>query len=63
VYLLQDLVSSGNWEFVDVFGKGGGLSHLTLYAGEGTTTVPEPGVLALFALGLLSLGFARRKKA
>jgi hypothetical protein len=62
VYLLQDLVSSGNWEFVNVFGKGGGLSHLTLYSG-GETTVPEPGVLALFALGLLSLGFARRKKA
>ena len=63
VYLLQDLVSSGVWEFVNVFDKGGGLSHITLYAGEGTTTVPEPGVLALFALGLLSLGFARRKKA
>lgn len=63
VYLLQDLVSSGNWEFVNVFGKGGGLSHLTFYAGEGTTTVPEPATLLLFGLGLLSLGFARRKKA
>jgi hypothetical protein len=63
VYLLQDLVSSGTWEFVNVFGKGGGLSHITLYGGEGDTSVPEPGVLALFGLGLLSLGFARRKKA
>ena len=63
VYLLQDLVSSGNWEFVNVFGKGGGLSHLVLYAGEGTTTVPEPAMLTLFGLGLLSFGFARRKKA
>jgi hypothetical protein len=62
VYLLQDLVSSGTWEFVNVFGKGGGLSHLTFYAGEGTT-VPEPATLLLFSLGLLSLGFARRKKA
>lgn len=62
VYLLQDLVSSGTWEFVNVFGTGGGLSHITLYGGE-DTHVPEPGVLALFALGLLSLGFARRKKA
>lgn len=63
VYLLQDLVSSGTWEFVNVFGTGGGLSHLTLYSGGEETHVPEPGVLALFALGLLSLGFARRKKA
>ena len=63
VYLLQGDVSSGLWEFVNVFGKGGGLSHLTFYAGEGTTTVPEPATLLLFGLGLLSLGFARRKKA
>jgi hypothetical protein len=62
VYLLQDLVSSGTWEFVNVFGTGGGLSHITLYGGEGTT-VPEPATLLLFGLGLLSLGFARRKKA
>jgi hypothetical protein len=63
VYLLQDLVSSGDWTFVNVFGKGGGLSHLTFYAGEGTTTVPEPATLTLLGLGLLSLGFVRRKKA
>jgi hypothetical protein len=62
VYLLQDLVSSGNWEFVNVFGTGGGLSHLTLYAGE-DRQVPEPAMLSLLGLGLLSLGFARRKKA
>ena len=62
VYLLQDNVSSGLWQFVNTFGKGGGLSHLTFYAGEGTT-VPEPATLTLLGLGLLSLGFARRKKA
>jgi PEP-CTERM motif-containing protein len=64
VYLLQDLVSSGSWEFVNVFGTGGGLSHLTLYAGEERThEAPEPATLALLGLGLLSLGFTRRKKA
>jgi hypothetical protein len=62
VYLLQNQVSSGFWEFVNVFGTGGGLSHLVIYGGEGTT-VPEPATLLLFGLGLLSLGFARRKKA
>jgi hypothetical protein len=62
VYSLQQGVTSGLWDFVNVFGKGGGLSHLTFYSGAGTT-VPEPATLLLFGLGLLSLGFARRKKA
>ena len=61
VYELNSLVSSGTWTFVNVFGTGGGLSHITLYGGEGTT-VPEPGVLTLLGLGLLSLGVARRRK-
>src|ERR1044072_6006698 len=35
VYLLQDGVSSGLWDFVNVFGQGGGLSHLVVYGMEG----------------------------
>lgn len=63
VYELKDRTSSGTWDFVNVFGKGGGLSHVTAY-GKGTpetSQVPEPGVLALLALGLLAAGVLRRK--
>jgi hypothetical protein len=62
VYDLQHLVSSGDWTFVNVFDRGGGLSHITLYGGEGTTSAPEPGTLSLFGLGLLGLAFARRRR-
>ena len=61
VYSLQDLVSSGTWEFFNMGGTGGGLSHLVLYA-NGERTVPEPGTLALLGLGLAGLGFAKRRR-
>ncbi|WP_246166891.1 PEP-CTERM sorting domain-containing protein [Marinobacter salinexigens] len=65
VYSLQDGVFKGDWNFF--FGSanretGGGLSHLTLYARDGSVTVTEPGTLALFGLGLIGLGLARRNK-
>jgi hypothetical protein len=64
VYDLQHLVSSGNWSFINVFKKGGGLSHIVIYGGErNDTNVPEPATLGMLGLGLLGLGFARRRKA
>lgn len=63
VYSLVDLVSSGDWSFFNVFGNGGGLSHLVLY-GSGERSVPEPGTLGLLGLGLagMALGLRRRRK-
>jgi hypothetical protein len=42
--------------------NGVGLNSIT-FANSATATVPEPGALAVFGLGLLGLGYARRKRA
>lgn len=63
VYALNPAISSGSWEFVNVFGRGGGLSHVQLYGTPGGTSVPEPGTLALLGIGMLAAGAARRRKA
>ena len=64
VYALVSDISSGEWAFVNVFRRGGGLSHVNLYGIPDGHQVPEPSVLTLFGLGLIALGARgyRRKK-
>lgn len=64
-WFIFDLVSgvtSGTWEFINVFGRGGGLSHMETYCKDGCdNNVPEPGVAALVGIGLLGIVVARRR--
>jgi len=63
VYSLVDGVFNGNWQFVNVNGKGGGLSHVNLYAIQGDDhKVPEPATLALIGVGLFLMGVAMRRR-
>ncbi len=59
VYELQDGVTSGDWSFINVFGRGGGLSHINLYATS--AVVSEPATLALLGLGLMGFALTRRR--
>jgi hypothetical protein len=61
VYELKSLVSSGDWDFVNMFGTGGGLSHVNLYGIEGERQVPEAGSIALLGLALVAVGAIRRR--
>ena len=40
----------------------GGISHVSIFGGEGTTDMPEPGTLALLGLGLFGMGVMRRRR-
>jgi len=64
-------VSTGGATFQSTFNPilSGGAFGLSFYteAGAtgtpGTTVVPEPGIFAVLGIGLVSMGFARRRKA
>lgn len=47
--------------FQDFWPDGGAISHISIW-GDTPSSVPEPATLGLFSLGLLGLGFARRRK-
>jgi hypothetical protein len=55
VFELQHGVTTGSFEFVNVFGRGGGLSHVNLYR------VPEPSGLVMLGLGVFGASLARRR--
>ncbi|WP_221197108.1 PEP-CTERM sorting domain-containing protein [Simiduia aestuariiviva] len=61
VFELVGGVSSGTWDFFNVFEKGGGLSHVNLYASKIKTVLPEPNSALLMLIGALMLVAARRQ--
>ena len=63
VYSLKSLLASGDydWAFVNVFGRGGGLSHIEFYGILDSRQVPEPGTLALLGLALIVASCFRRQ--
>lgn len=61
VFELVQGISSGTWEFMNTFRRGGGLSHTNLYSIP-SQDVPEPAALGLLGLGLLGLAISRSRR-
>lgn len=65
-YLFENSVEM-NWAYLNLsdFGSGVSLTNIGIISHVGTSggTVPEPSVIALFAIGLVGLGLVRRGKS
>lgn len=58
-----DLISFSDFDaFGDDIDKSNGNSHIHFFGVQTTRDVSEPGVIALFGIGLIGLGFTRRRR-
>ncbi len=62
VFSVVNGVTSGLWDFINVNQKGGGLSHIVLYASSPNQQLPEPSALLLIGVGILGLAGLSQKK-
>jgi len=60
-WLITPGATSGTFSYEILIGNGGGLSNIRLWGRDEPTSVPEPSTLMLFGIGLLGIGFAKRK--
>ncbi len=53
---------NGNWSYVDIADAHGYMESI-VYRTSAGAVVPEPSIIALFGLGLVGIGFARRRRS